>query len=174
MCSPEPARPWISFPELILILSHSPHRAKSPDRLFAPCSVASKLLGGTPTAASATAMGSTAQTTTVRQLASFDSGAFVGSSWSRPATATSPCSTVGRFAGELIHGRREPTCACYKGRSPDSSEHPGSLTPSFSYPLSCQSKRGGRLQPLRSARPPARPGQFRRTKTSPALPNATV
>ena len=119
-------------------------------------------------------MGSTAQTTTARQLASFDSGAFVGSSWSRPATATSPCSTVGRFAGELIHGRREPTWTCYKGRSSDSSEHPGSFTPSFSYPLSRQSKRGGRLQPLRSARPPPRPGQFRRTKTSPALPNATV
>ena len=63
---------------------------------------------------------------------------------------------------------------CYKGRSPDSSEHPGSFTPSFSYPLSRQSKRGGRLQPLRSARPLPRPGQFRRIKTSPALPNATA
>ena len=80
--APEPARPWISFPELILILSHSPRRAKRPDRLFAPCSVASKLLGGTPTAASATAMGSTAQTTTARQLASFDSGVIVVSPWS--------------------------------------------------------------------------------------------
>ena len=80
--APEPARPWISFPELILILSHSPHRAKSPDRFLAPCSFASKLLGGTPAAASATAMGSTAQTTTARQLASFDSGVIVVSPWS--------------------------------------------------------------------------------------------
>ena len=80
--APEPARPWISFPELILILTHSPHRAKSPDRLLAPCSAASKPLGGTPAAASATAMGSTAQTTIARQLAYLDSGAFVVCPWS--------------------------------------------------------------------------------------------
>ena len=80
--APEPTRPWISFLELILILSPSPRRAKSPDRLLAPCSIASKLLGGTPAARSATAMGSTAQTTTARQLASFDSGMIVVSPWS--------------------------------------------------------------------------------------------
>ena len=80
--APEPARPWISFPELILILSHSPRRAKSPDRFLAPCSFANKLLCGTPAAESATAMGSTAQTTTARQLASFDSVVVVVSPWS--------------------------------------------------------------------------------------------
>ena len=82
--APEPAHPspWISFAELLQILSLSPHHARSPDRLLAPCSVASKPLGGTPTAASATAMGSTTQTTTARQLASFDSGVIVVSPWS--------------------------------------------------------------------------------------------
>ena len=82
-CSrPSEHAPRISFPELILILSLSLRHAKSPDRLLAPCSAASKPLGGTPAAASATAMGSTAQTTTTRQLASFDSGVIVVSPWS--------------------------------------------------------------------------------------------
>ena len=67
-----------------------------------------------PAAASTTAMSSTAPTTTARQLAFMDSGAFVGSSWSRPTTATSPCNTVGRFAGKLIPGRRIPTWPRYK------------------------------------------------------------
>ena len=81
--APEPTHPpWISFPELIQILSLSPRHARSPDRLRAPCSVASKRLGGTPVAAPATAMSSAAQTTTARQLASFDSGVIVVSPWS--------------------------------------------------------------------------------------------
>ena len=71
--APEQARPWINLPELVLILSLLPRHAKSPDRPWLLQRRRSKLLGGTLAAMSATTMDNIAQTTTARQLASFDS-----------------------------------------------------------------------------------------------------